>query len=409
MPMPLLGSATSRVLSALVALSLAGVARAQIIPPNATGGQGGWFPGPAETPVDSQRLDPRWSAPVSPIDVFGGAFGPGGFGALFGQPGAGPAGAPGAAAGMGQLFGAYPAEGGISPALLGLSALPPEPPDWPRNLIRRAVEPLPYVPTLALLVRFADRVWWRAPDEDAFVPLYFHDNVRGVPTGTAIEVRQTGEFELLLHGGGRLRAKGPTALQVLVLDEQRVELRLSIATHVQFAADVRAQTLRLPDGSAVEVRAADPKAEPADGPVVLRLDRVGDPLACSGRLELANLGLRPVVYRHAFGSTELAPGHRLQLFATPPAHELPAQWVVRDASAQVVDARLECSAKGDGEVHWSGAGFRLAPGATLRLEPLLGTPFATPAKPKSTAAEPAPNPAPNPAPPAPSLPQKRPN
>lgn len=384
---------TGRSLRRLGWLCTAGLAMAlpaQVTPPVSTGSQGGWPSQPGVTPPDPHRLDPRWSPPLSPSDPYAPAVTPGAapFGAtnladLLGRgagAGPGPGGAlpPGFEA-LGRLFGAYPTEGGASglpTGVLAMPALPPEEPDWPRNLARREVAALPYVPTLALLLRLADRVWWRAPDEDAFVPLYFHDNVRGVPAGTAVEVRQTGEFELLLHGGGRLRAKGPTSLQVLALDEQRVELRLCALTHVQFAVDSRRQTLRLPDGSAVEVAAADPKADPPPGPVTLRLDRIGDPLACEGRLQLANHGLRAVTWRHAFGSVELQPGQRVQLFATPPAHDFPAGLVLRDATAVPVGAGLECTARGDGEVLWSGARFRLAPGTTLRLEPLLGSPFA---------------------------------
>jgi hypothetical protein len=297
-------------------------------------------------------------------------------------------------------FGQYPVAQARRPGDPLPRALPrllDEAPSWPSWIRAKGKAELPYEAGLALLVRNADRVWFQVPGEDAAVPLYFHDKLRVVPAGTRIEVRQAGEFELLLHGGSRVTAQGPTDLVVTELGEQRVALVFAVCTRLRLSVFGSEHAFGLPDGSTLIVP-ADPErggapAAPAPPPIaallgpagaddgsgaaVLVIDRASEPASLGGRATIFNGGTRAVAWRHAFGESRIEPGHRVTLFLQPPAAPLGGALVARDvevAATQGSGAVL-CRSRG-GEVTWSGARFKLPPDATLRLDPMLGRPFA---------------------------------
>lgn len=272
----------------------------------------------------------------------------------------------------------------------------PAPPEhgWPRWLRNESREPLPYEPDLALLVRNVDRVWFKAPEEAAFVPLYFYDKLRPVAKGTEIEVRHAGEFELLLHGGSRVLAQGPTAMTVEELGEAAVALQLGNLTRVRLDAFGREHRIGLPDGSTVIMRpesAAPAADDPAAGgdpaasafgvtetvkPALLLFERIYEPGWRGGRATIWNGGQVAVEWRHAFGSAEIAPGNRVTFFLSPPSPAVPAALTSEQVTLQPDGAVMRCEAADAGEVCWSGARFRLGKGAVLTLDPLQGNPFA---------------------------------
>ncbi|MBM4063059.1 MAG: hypothetical protein FJ265_18480 [Planctomycetes bacterium] len=305
-------------------------------------------------------LNSRWAMPLQPPPFQG-------FPSLFPQ-------------GLGA-FGSYPVEGlpGAAGALpFPLLLQPTEPPGWPRWLRGRDADELPYVPGQALLVRHADRVWWKSPDEPAAVPLYFHDKVRSVVAGTELEVRQTGEFEILFHGGGRLVANGQVRVHIDAMDEKVVALQVPVFSKLRAQVSGREYRFVLPDGSVLTVppdRAlAEPEAE-VPGPAWLVFERAIEPGCHGGRAALWNGGQRAVTWRHAFGETKLEPGHRLWFFLSPPPEPIGAALAVRGVDTTREGTALLCRSGGDAQVQWSGARFTLGAGTTLRLDPLAGDPF----------------------------------
>lgn len=257
-----------------------------------------------------------------------------------------------------------------------LPSLPPAPEEtgWPQWVRARGKPPLVYAADKALLVRHADRVWWKAPDEDAFVPLYFHDKLRVVAPGTAVEVRQTGDFELLLHGGGRLVSLGSAVLRVEELTADRVVLRLAALTKLRFEAGTGEHVLLLPDGSSLTIPARPAGELPVTAGVAI--DRSSEPGWYGGRAALFNIGQRPVQWTHPCGAVTLAPGERVGLFLTPPAAAIPQALATGEATVAADGGALRCTAAADTAVSWSGARFTLPRGAALRIDPLQGRPFA---------------------------------
>lgn len=357
---------------------------------NAQGGQPGMNPGfeallrqQQQQALDQNRepLDPVWQPMPAPRPFAGFPVvfprGLGGFGAYPSANGAGQANAPGlsglpAGTGLQDLL-ALAGRAGMAAPLA-----PEEPADWPRWLRDAAAAPLPYVPDKALLVRHAERVWWKSPDEDAFVPLYFYDKVRSVGVKTAIEVRQNGEFEVLFHGGGRLVSQGQTQLQFQYMDEKRVALQVAAFSKLRIQVSGREYAFELPDGSVLSVPADVPPASPEDipdGPALVVLDRAVEPGRYSGRAALWNGGMRTVHWQHAFGKVEIAPGQRVEFFLSKPAQSFAGGLVTNNVQLAADGAALRCTGLGEGHVVWSGAKFALPKGSTLRLDPLLGAPF----------------------------------
>lgn len=254
-------------------------------------------------------------------------------------------------------------------------ALPllPTNPDWPSWLKLRLERELPYAPDQAVLVRDADRVWLRPPDEDAFVPLYFFDKLRPLAVGTAIEVRQVGAFQIVFHGGSRLVARGPTSLRLLQLDAEQMAFELLAFTSLELSSTGRACRLQLPDGSELLL----PAAEPAAGRADLRLDRADEPGWYGGRAELLNAGARPLSWRTAAGDLPLPPGYRARMLLQPSPEPIGAALQHRACSLQRTGPMLQVEPTGaDASVSWMGARLSLPPGSRLSLDPLLGEPFA---------------------------------
>lgn len=295
-----------------------------------------------------------------------------------------------------RAFGGYPLEQVLG-TLMEPGELPlipfavrvSEAPDWPRWVRDRNAMPFPFVPEQALLVRHTDRVWVRGPQEDAMVPMYHHDRVRSVVPGTAVEVRHSGEFELMLHLGGQIMSQGPVALQIEQLTPELVSLRFAQLTKLRLQVTGREHHLQLPDGSTVVIpadsAAADPEA-PAQGQAQLQFDRLEEPTRTAGRIALWNSGLRTVQWRHAFGEVSIAHGQRVFLLVQAAEPAIGTRLAAQNVQWQRDGKLLRGTSSGLGEVSWSGARFQLPAGASVQLDPLQGDPFAVPA---TAPAEPA--------------------
>lgn len=314
----------------------------------------------AQNPLD--RLTSTWvrEAPAAPFQGF-------------------PVFAPGLA-GYGQYPGGTPRPG--MPPILQLlprgPALPPLPPEngWPGWARLRTRSPVPFGEDLALLVRHSERVWWQSEAEEPFVPLPFHDKMRGAKAGAAVEVRQAGEFELIQHDGSRLVALGPSLVRVRALGADEIVLHCERFTHLRLFGQLRAHRVVLPDGSTLRWGGLGPD-DPAAA-VLVHLDReVAEPGWFGGRATLTNYSDRPVVWQHTFGEVQLRRGERCAFFLVPSRTGTAAGLSLQAASRQARGADLVCTAEPTGgEVHWCGASFHLPGGASLRLEPLQGAPFA---------------------------------
>jgi hypothetical protein len=276
-------------------------------------------------------------------------------------------------------------------ALRAAGVLPPvaEPDNgWPSWVRTRSKAPLPFAPDKALLIRHSDRVWSRRSDDDPFVPLFFHDKLRGLDVGAAVEVRQAGDFELLLHDSTRVVSRGPSRVRLVALDEGAVELDVSRLTWLRVTGARRAHRVRLPDGSElrfgskpVEPAAGEPAAgEPAPGelpplPDDVLLERADEPGWLGGRAALFNGGGADVTWRHATGEVTLAPGERVWLFLTAPARLLGPELAASDTELASDGPRRIAAPKTAAVVRWSGARFQVAAGSRLVLDPLQGDPF----------------------------------
>lgn len=265
------------------------------------------------------------------------------------------------------------------PGISGLpSALPmlPTNPDWPSWVKAKLDRELPYAPDQAVLVRDSDRVWLRTPDEEVFVPLYFFDKLRAVTVGTAVEVRQTGGFQLVFHGGSRLTASGTAALRIATLDEQLLRLEVTRFTHLWLVSIGREQRLQLPDGSELRIAAG----EATDGRAEVHIERADEPGWYGGRATMFNAGQRAVVWHTPFGDREILPGYIVTFFLQPSPLPLGTDLQTDAVTTRRTGASLEATPSGgNGAVTWLGARFQLPPGSRLVLDPLLGDPFTPPA------------------------------
>lgn len=259
----------------------------------------------------------------------------------------------------------------------------PEPPGWPRWARLKGKEPLPYAENLALLVRHSDRVWWHSVDDDAFVPLYFHDKFASLGVGAQVEVRQAGEFELLLHNSTRIVSQGPASLRLAAMDQNTVNVELQSFTKVRLRVSQRDNTFVLPDGSKIRITPPGTTAE-TSGPAFLILLRADEPGWLGGRATIFNAGERPVLYESALGEWTLEPGQRTTVFLQPPTHMIPASVVAEGITLQADGRTLRGTAAGDAHVSWCGARFAVEAGTPVRLDPMQGQPFAAPTGTAST-------------------------
>lgn len=246
-----------------------------------------------------------------------------------------------------------------------------EPRGWPAQV----GSTLPYEPSVALLVQHVQRVWWHKAGETVQVPLFFHDKFALTTSGCGVEVRQAGGFELLLHETGRIVAHGPTRLEIVKLDAERVDIAIGMLTRLRLVVTGREQRYELPDGSYLLFPAVAPTADaPATvGDVVL--ERPFEPGWLAGRCSFTNLGDRVVQWHGAAGSLELKPGERASVFLSRPKDAIGAELVGKDVAVvregRVATARANTAAA----VSWCGASFDLGAGSSLRIDPLQGDPF----------------------------------
>jgi hypothetical protein len=245
-------------------------------------------------------------------------------------------------------------------------------PTWPSWIAGELTgEAAVATPTRAALARLADRVWFFTPDDNAFVPLSFYDKIRAVESGTLVEVRTKGDFQLVFHDGGQLRSFGRARVALGQLSEAMAELGLGAFRHMWLVAKTRPLKVVLPDRSVLELQGCS---------VALRSD--------NGIGSIRNHGPNAAVWTGRPGRVELAPAHQLSILTEVPRSEyVPAGLDLSGAVRAGREGRvLEVHAAGSGAVQWSGASFRLGSGDDLRLDPLAGAEFPERPAPSLTAA-----------------------
>jgi hypothetical protein len=379
-------AAAARAALALAAAWAAGAAPAQVPygpPPNSqwqdpqgqAQGQGqGQQPGPVRPPITS-----AWGDPALDPDIYG-IGDPFRLESVWMQPGLDlPQGFPVFPPNLSGYGGYPPAPPGLllGPNVTNMPLLPQPPaaPDWPAWIKAKLPAELPYEQGLAVLVRHADRVWFRLPDTDAFEPLYHWDTTRGMPAGSAVRVPQTGAFLLLLHGGGLVRSFGACELLIEQLGDTAPVLALDRFTRVRLTTIERAITCRLPDGSRLDLE-PPPDGAVSPGKADIMLESSDEPSWYGGRATIFNAGDRPVRWQAATGVVTIDPGRRVTLFLVPPAPPVPGGLAVQGVATEAAGAVRRFRAEGEGNVSFSGARFVLPAGAVLELDPLLGDVFA---------------------------------
>lgn len=312
---------------------------------------------------------------------------------------------------LSALFGALspqPVAGapGADPMLLPPAPAPDEPPGWPAWVRTRQKDPLPFAPDVGLLIRHAERVWWRSDAAEPHVPLAFHDKLRTLGAGAEVEVRAVGEFELLLHNSTRVSARGPTQVRLRKLADDEVAFAVAKLTWLRLAVSGRAHDIELPGGHRLRIQPPPPATVPLflpapvplatalPGVTELVFTRADEPGWLGGRALLTNVGTTDVTFVHATGEVVLPPRHRLAFLLATGGEALPSQVAAVDVAKEVAGDAVTFRAKGPGKVAWSGAEFALPAGARVQLDPQQGAPFAPPPPPAPAA---APAPEPNPA------------
>ena len=213
----------------------------------------------------------------------------------------------------------------------------------------------------AVLHRGSDRVWYHGPRDTAFVPLAFWDKFRVLSAGSRIEVRHKGEYQITFHGGAMLRAHRPSRLEVEVLNEEIIALRLPHLSKIWLSAVTRPVRLTLPDESVLEAQGTSAYLERGDG-----------------FARISNDGVGRLVVRGAIGQQEIPPGHSVWLPLLPTTRSVIGAALALEGD---VDARrdgrvlaADGGARG-GTVTWNGARFAVPAGGNLRLDPLGGDEF----------------------------------
>ena len=250
--------------------------------------------------------------------------------------------------------------------------MPPPAPDprsdWP-SWIRLELEAGTgaFAPSRAVMVRGADRVWYLAPGEPAFVPLAYYDKVRVLEAGSQIQVRDQGEFQVSFYGGSHMLSHGPIGLKVQELSDERIALEFDRLTRLRVECRQQPVVFQLPDSSLLlanwESRGTD-----------LFLLREGE------RLLVHNWGPGRLTLRsplHPEG-LEIPPDHRVTLWLAPHRRPVLSGDLELEGSLDTTQERNLLNVKagpGGGSLVWSGARIRIPEGGELRLDPLSGAAF----------------------------------
>lgn len=274
-----------------------------------------------------------------------------------------------------------------------LPAAEPLPAGWPSWVRAQSKRPLPYAIDLGLLISQEGRVWHRATADEPFVPLFYHDKFASLAVGATAESRGTASFEVLLEGSTRIQTRGVTSLTPTKLDEENVHVTIHKLSWMRLTCSKRINIFTLPDGSTVELQAAQPApvagliglfgmpSVPAPlSPPLVELRRLDEPGWYGGRATMTNLGGTDIVWNHAFGRTVVAPSHRVTFFISPPTAAMAAGLVPGMTQMEHHGEHVTCKSTRDTEVQWCGARIELRKGTTVTFESLGGE-FAQPQQP----------------------------
>jgi hypothetical protein len=265
-------------------------------------------------------------------------------------------------------FGGYPTFPGEIPGARSDRVLPvlpvhrPRAPDqWPSWLLGSMPREERALPDRAILRQIAERVWFRAADERAYVPLAFYDKLRVFYQGAAVRVNTDGKYEVLLHDSATVRNEGPSHLEVRTLSDDLAEIDVQVVEQLWVVARTRLVRLLLPDQSQLSVKGAQ-----------VYLLREHD------RLHVRNIGPGKVALETAYGRLELAPANTIALMLVPPARSpIPqALTVGGTATAEAQGRRLRVSGGAEGgTVEWGGVRVRVGAGREVVLDALAGAAF----------------------------------
>jgi hypothetical protein len=240
--------------------------------------------------------------------------------------------------------------------------------DWP-SWIRIELEAGTgaFAPSRAILVRGSDRVWLLGAEEQVFLPLSYYDKVRVLETGTRIQVRDQGEFQIAFHGGARMQSQGPLELNVAELSEQRIALELDQLTRLTLFCRSHPVQVVMPDGSMLQ---ANLEGRGTD----IFLLREGE------RVLVTNRGPGTLILRSPLhpGGQQIAANQRVTVWLAPYGTPVLAADLKLEGSVTTVEQqRLLHVTGGDGggALTWSGARIQVSEGTVLRLDPLSGIAF----------------------------------
>jgi len=253
-------------------------------------------------------------------------------------------------------YGGYPGVVG-QPGAVGLGSPGIKSADkdsWP-SWITPGNKPRVVKSTQVVVVRLTDRVWMRKAGERAFVPMAYYDRFRFLETGSQVEVRGKGEYQLVMHDGAGMRSRGPCSLQINSLDESVMDLQITTVNSIWLTAKLRPVRVLLPDGTRLELSAS-----------AVHIERRGD------LIRVSNAGSAPIRFAGLCGSGEIR-GPRYINVWTEPSKASPLS-----GSLQLTGRVTQSKAGGvttlrggaDGQVTWSGARFKLGDGASLKIQPL---------------------------------------
>jgi hypothetical protein len=268
-------------------------------------------------------------------------------------------------------------------------------------------------PGRLLLIRFADPVFVRPHDEKAFYPLRFWDKFRVLAPGGGVKVGGTGRGELLFSDGARIDALGEFEAWFHRGVEDKLEIDLAWASRADIRLGERDTTIWLPDGSELRgqqsritierVRRDAPWMEGGAedrigirnwGPEPVRLRLVSVPglnlgdLAGGGlpkRLEI--LPGRRSVLPIIGGRRGRRAGQLAEAFAARAeaglARSRPGGGAAleSDVHARIVEEGAALRVEGvsrPSRLRWGGVEMLVPGGDSLRIDPIGGSPFASP-------------------------------